>query len=72
MHHYYILTQDPAYTHVVQFIRSHALRSEVHLNRIRFWVPNGAVYTEFILRFSDCCHYVDPALDLTTGLPVDL
>jgi len=28
------------------------------------------VYTEFCLRFADCCYPVDPYLDLATGLPL--
>jgi len=71
MHHYYVLTQDPRSNEVFNFIIYHKLKCSVHLNRTRFWVPDGAVYTEFILRFSDCAHLVDPTLDLTTGLPID-
>jgi hypothetical protein len=69
MHHYYILNSDPRAYEVFDFIAHHKIACEVHLNRTRFWVPSGAVYTEFVLRFSDCAHYVDPALDLTTGMP---
>jgi hypothetical protein len=35
----------------VNFIRQHDLKHEIHLNRIRFWVPPGAILTEFYLRF---------------------
>ena len=66
---YYILTQHPACASVFEFIRDHKLACEVHLNRTRFWVPEGSVLTEFILRFSDSCPYVDESLDLATGLP---
>jgi hypothetical protein len=66
---YYILTQHANYTHVIQFIRANALESSLHLNRVRFWVPQGRVYTEFQLRFADSCARVDASLDLSTGLP---
>ena len=66
---YYILTLDPRASEVFCFIRDHNLSCEVHLNRTRLWVPEGSVLTEFLLRFSDCCPYVDPDLDLTTGHP---
>jgi len=68
MRQYYILTLDPRAGEVFNFIRDHAIKVDVHLNRTRFWVPEGSVLTEFVLRFSDCCPYVDDTLDLTTGL----
>lgn len=69
MRQYYVLTQDPALEHVFEFIRHHNLKLEVHLNRIRFWVPDGTVLTEFLLRFSTVATLVDESLDLITGLP---
>jgi hypothetical protein len=68
MQEHYILTRDPRCASVFDFIKHHGLRCEVHLNRTRFWVPEGSVYTEFALRFSDCCPLVDPHRDLATGL----
>ena len=67
MRHYYILTADPRRGEVFNFIDYHRLSFEVHLNRTRFWVPEGSVLTELVIRFGDCCHYVDDAVDLTTG-----
>jgi hypothetical protein len=64
---YYILTLDPRAGEVFCFIRDHKLAVEVHLNRTRFWVPEGSVLTEFLLRFSLCCPYVDESVDLATG-----
>ena len=68
MPQYYILNQDARAQEVFNFIREHQLAVEVHLNRTRFWVPEGAVLTEFLLRFADTCPSVDPTLDLATGL----
>jgi len=69
MNQYYILTSDPLYTHVVNWIRNHALECSIHLNRVRFWVPvDSPLYTDFILRFRDHCPPVDSSLDLITGL----
>ena len=67
--HYYVLNQDPRAQEVFEFIVQHQLGVEVHLNRTRFWVPEGSVLTEFVLRFYSCCPLVDDCLDLTTGLP---
>lgn len=69
MRHYYISTQSPDFLEVFTFIRIHNLAFEAHLNRTRFWVPEGIVLTEFLLRFSDCCPLVDSQADLATGHP---
>ena len=70
MRQYYILTLDPRCAEVFNFISDHKLAVDVHLNRTRFWVPeDSSVLTEFLLRFSDCCPYVDTCADLATGLP---
>ena len=65
---HYVLTLDPRAGEVFDFIKRHGLACEVHLNRSRFWVPNGPVYTEFLLRFGDSCPHVDLDLDLASGL----
>ena len=70
MRQYYILTLDPRIREVFEFIDYYKLDIEVHLNRTRFWVPEGSVLTEFVLRFSDCCHHVDESVDLATGRPI--
>ena len=68
MRQYYILTLDPRAGEVFCFIRDHKLACEVHLNRTRFWIPEDtSQLTEFLLRFSDCCPYVDETVDLLTG-----
>ena len=69
MNEYYVLTLDPNFSSVLRWITDHKLVTEVHLNRTRFFVPNGLVYTEFQLRFGHCCPRVDPSLDTATGLP---
>ena len=70
MRQYYVLTQDPALKPIFEFIRHHDLKLEVHLNRSRFWVPEGTVLTEFLLRFSAVATLVDESVDLITGLPL--
>jgi hypothetical protein len=70
MRQYYVLTQDPNIAQVFEFIQHHKLECSVHLNRTRFWVPDGTVLTEFVLRFGDHCAYVDESLDLQTGHPI--
>ena len=66
---YYILNLDPRATEVFEFIRHYSLRCEVHLNRTRFWIEeDSSQLTEFLLRFSESCPYVDTHADLATGL----
>lgn len=69
LHQYYILNRDPRVGELFEFIGQHQLRCEVHLNRTRFWVPEGSVFTEFALRFSEACPPVDLYTDVSTGLP---
>ena len=69
MNEYYVLTLDPNFGSVLRWITDHQLVTEVHLNRTRFFVPNGPVNTEFQLRFAHCCPPVDPSLDTATALP---
>jgi hypothetical protein len=70
MRHYYIPTRSPDFLEVFTFIRIHNLSFEAHLNRTRFWVPEGMVLTEFLLRFGDRCTLVDALADLATGHPI--
>lgn len=67
LHQYYVLNQDPLVREIFDFIGQHGLRCEVHLNRTRFWVPEGPVFTEFALRFVGHAHTVDQYEDLTIG-----
>ena len=71
LYEFYVLTRDLHYIQVGQWIAHNRIQHEVHLNRTRFWIAeDSSVLTEFLLRFADCCPYVDPSLDLTTGLPI--
>ena len=68
---YYILTQNSRLSEVFDWLRAHAIPIDIHLNRSRFTIKeDSVVYTEFCLRFADCCYPVDPYLDLATGLPL--
>lgn len=68
MRHYYVLNQNPHTPDILDFIISHDLTYELHFNRTRFWIPEGAILTNFLLRFSTQCLLVDDSLDLSTGL----
>ena len=70
LHQHYILTNHPDFVDVIDWVGSFPLRCEMHLNRTRFWVPDGSIYTEFCLRWLHSCPAVDPDLDSATGLPI--
>jgi hypothetical protein len=71
MRHYCVYTLEPGAPAVFRFIQENQLRFELHLTRTRFWVPEGRILTEFLLRFSECVYLVDETLDLATGLPLE-
>jgi hypothetical protein len=55
MQQHYVLNRDAEADSVYEFIRRYQLTHEIHLNRIRFWVPEGVIRTEFALRFAHIC-----------------
>lgn len=59
MTQYYVLTRDPQFSDVINWIPKNNIEYEIHLNRIRFWVPDGPVKTEFLLKFIHCCPEVE-------------
>ena len=61
-----LANQDPKLGDLIAFIQQHDLKHELHLNRTRFWIPEGPVLTEFYLRF-DNYHVVSDLEDLATG-----
>lgn len=71
MRHYYVFTLEPRAAEVFNFIHKHDLEFELHLTRTRFWISEGPVLTELLLRYGECVHMVDESLDLATGLPID-
>ena len=61
---YAVLNQHVNAIAILEWIQTHDLLYEIHLNRTRFWVPiNTPLYTEFALRWADTCFTVtDPEL----------
>jgi hypothetical protein len=69
LHQFYVLTRDLHYITVGRWIAHNNIQHELHLNRMRFWIPEGPLLTEFLLRWADSCPQVDQSLDLVTGQP---
>jgi hypothetical protein len=66
---YSILTQNLKFKEVLSWLDTHGCWYEVHLNRTRFTIDQGRLYTEFMLLYSEYVSRVDTSLDLATGLP---
>jgi hypothetical protein len=71
MKHFSVFSSDPNLELALRFIEQHNLAHEVHLNRTRFWIPEGAILTEFYLRF-DTFQVVTDSEDLVTGSRLDV
>lgn len=55
MQQYCVYTQDPNFVAVAHWLTVNNVKYEPHLNRTRFWVPDGLLLTEFLLKWHDCC-----------------
>ncbi len=48
---YALYSDDPNLEQFIAFAQRYSLYYELHLNRTRILVPEGAIHTEFLLRF---------------------
>jgi hypothetical protein len=69
MKQYCVYTRDPQFRNVIKWLTANQVLAEVHINRTRFWVPEGILMTEFLLKWYDVCpsvaesdDYVCPSL----------
>lgn len=60
---YCVYTWHEQFGEVLQWITQNNIKFEVHANRTRFWVPEGAVLTEFLLRYTNVCPLVKERMD---------
>ena len=60
---YCVYTKDPEFLQVASWLDSTSTKYEPHLNRTRFWIPEGPVLTEFLLKWGDCCPEVKEQVD---------
>ena len=54
---YAVLSASPDYLQVMRWVELQGFAIEPHLNRTRFWIPEGLSLTEFLLRYSDSVLY---------------
>ena len=55
MDQYCVYTRDDRFLEVARWVTDNNLKFEPHLNRTRFWVPEGMIMTEFLLKYSEVC-----------------
>ena len=67
MKQYYVLNCDSRFADVADWMIENDIVWEMHLNRTRFWVPEGPVLTQFLLKFIQCCPEVD---EDAVGFPI--
>ena len=55
MHQYCVYTKNEHFLEVASWLQEHTIKYELHLNRTRFWVPDGSMLTEFLLKWGNVC-----------------
>jgi hypothetical protein len=63
MHQYCVYTNNNLYIEVGQWLMHNDITHEIHMNRIRFWIPEGPALTEFLLKYANICPSVEERLD---------
>ena len=48
---YYLLTDSLLLLECLQFINCYQFTHSIHLNRVRFWIPQGSLQTRMFLQF---------------------
>jgi hypothetical protein len=60
---YCVYSWHEQFDKVIHWIIQNNIKFEVRANRTRFWVPDGPVLTEFLLRYSNVCPPVKERMD---------
>ena len=68
LYQFAVYTRDAEFVEVIGWIKTNKIRFETHLNRTRFWIPEGPELMEFLLAWSHVCHRVDQETDHLTGV----
>lgn len=65
-----VYTQRPEFLSVVTWLKENQIKYEAHLNRTRFWIPQGPAMTEFLLRWYEICPQVMSDEDYQLGYSI--
>jgi hypothetical protein len=52
---------------VLEWIKENNVKFEAHINRTRFWIPEGPKLTWFLINWADVCPEVQENEDYLTG-----
>jgi hypothetical protein len=63
-----VFTSSPEFIEVLDWLDENEIKCEVHLNRTRFWIPDGELKMMFLLKWAYCCPVVHDDEDLVTGI----
>ncbi len=58
MHQFCVYSQDPKFLEISRWLTGNNIKREFHLNRTRFWIPEGKILTEFLLKYGEICPQV--------------
>ena len=64
---YCVYTRDPNFLDVLDWIKENRIECEAHINRTRFWIPEGPKLTWFLVSWSHVCPEVKENEDYLTG-----
>ena len=64
MYQYAVYTGSSKFLEVCDWLIANAVMFEPHLNRTRFWLRDGPLLTEFLLKYSMHCSIVEDKHDL--------
>lgn len=64
---YCVYTRDVNFFNVLEWIKENNVEFEAHINRTRFWIPEGPKLTWFLINWADVCPEVQENEDYLTG-----
>lgn len=63
-----VYTRSDEFVEIIDWLRQNNIRTEVHLNRTRFWIPYSPELLEFLLTWASVCPRVDDEVDHALGV----
>lgn len=64
---YCVYTLDENFINVMKWVKENNIEFESHINRTRFWVPEGPKLTWFLVKWAAVCPVVKDNEDYLTG-----
>ena len=67
MRQFCVYTRDDHFVEVIRWLKNNNIKFESHINRTRFWIPEGPTLTWFLVTWADVCPEVKENEDYLTG-----